>query len=79
MTFEEDIRDAINRHSQENLSNTPDFILASYLMDCMNAFDMAVNHRERWYGREVPGEGAVAVGPNATGANALVLDRQEQK
>ena len=52
MTFEKDIRDAINRHSQENLSNTPDFILACYLMDCMNAFDMAVNRREEWYGRK---------------------------
>ncbi len=52
MTFEEEIKSVINRHGQENLSNTPDFILAMYLMDAMNAFDTAVNRREEWYGRK---------------------------
>ncbi len=50
--FEDEIAAVINKHSQENLSNTPDFILACYLMDCMNAFDTAVNRREEWYGRK---------------------------
>lgn len=42
----------LNRASAENGSNTPDFILASYLMDCLAAFDKSVNAREAWYGRE---------------------------
>jgi len=54
MTFEEEICSVINRYSQENLSNTPDFILAMYLMDAMNAFDTAVNRREEWYDRKIP-------------------------
>ena len=33
----------------ENGSNTPDFILAKYLVMCLNAFDTAVNHRNAWY------------------------------
>lgn len=47
----EDIKEAINRHSLENKSNTPDFLLADYLIDCLDAFDKAVRRRENWYGR----------------------------
>ncbi len=42
----------VNRHSAENGSNTPDFILAEYLGGCLAALDRAVNAREKWYGRE---------------------------
>lgn len=51
MDFRKEIETAINRHSMENGSNTPDFILAQYLADCLRAFDHAVLHREKWYGR----------------------------
>lgn len=47
-----EIESAINRASAENGSNTPDFILAEYLMDCLSAFDKASNAREKWYGVE---------------------------
>ena len=50
-TLLEDIRDAINRHSAENGSDTPDFILAQYLEQCLAAFDVAVLQREAWHGR----------------------------
>ena len=50
--FRQDILDVINRHSQENNSNTPDYILAGYLLDCLKNFDRAVNLREAWHGRE---------------------------
>jgi hypothetical protein len=46
----EEIERAINRRSGENGSNTPDFILADYLVSCLAAFDRAVQARERWYG-----------------------------
>ena len=42
----------INRHSAENGSDTPDFILAHYLMMCLDAFDATINWREQWYGRK---------------------------
>lgn len=45
--FRKEIEQAINRNSLENGSNTHDFILADYLMDCLAAFDKAVNHRTR--------------------------------
>lgn len=44
---------AINCESRENASNTPDFILASYLVECLKNYEAAVNAREKWYGREV--------------------------
>lgn len=51
----EDFRKALecllNRHSKENGSNTPDFILARYLEHCLKAFDTAVDARSEWYDR----------------------------
>ena len=41
----------LNRACAENGSDTPDFILAMYLTDCLAAFDKATNIREKWYGR----------------------------
>lgn len=52
MSLLEDIQSVINRHSAENASNTPDFILAQYLEGCLAAFDLAVQQRETWYGRD---------------------------
>ena len=46
MTFRQELTKAINRCSMENGSNTPDFILAKYLMDCLNAYDNAVSRRD---------------------------------
>lgn len=45
------IETAVNRASAENGSNTPDWILAHYLIDCLSAFDRATRRREKWYGR----------------------------
>lgn len=41
----------LNRHSAENASGTPDFILAEYMMACLQAFEHASNRREQWYGK----------------------------
>jgi hypothetical protein len=49
--FRAELEKLINRHSMENGSNTPDFVLATYLADCLEAFDKASTHRESWYGR----------------------------
>lgn len=52
-----ELEHALNRVCAENESNTPDFILAEYLVSCLAAFDRAVVNRERWYGRlPVPGK-----------------------
>lgn len=46
------IEQTLNRFSAENGSNTPDFILAQFLIDSLGAWDKAVAAREKWYGRE---------------------------
>lgn len=48
-----ELREVLNKHCAENGCNTPDYMLAGFLMDCLKAFDCTVNARERWYGREV--------------------------
>ena len=44
-----ELRRVLNGVSAENGSNTPDFILAQYLVSCLNAFDHAVKARDSWY------------------------------
>jgi hypothetical protein len=44
-----EIENAINRVCAENVSNTPDFILAEFMIDCLAAFDKATNTRSAWY------------------------------
>ena len=49
--FECELSKLLNEHSQENGSNTPDFILAAYLLSCLKAWNASVMWREKWYGR----------------------------
>lgn len=42
----------LNRHSVESASDTPDFILAEYLMGCLKAYDKATRARDSWFGLE---------------------------
>jgi len=49
--FITELRDLLNRRSMENGSDTPDFILAQYLTDCLRAWNRATKRREDWYGR----------------------------
>jgi hypothetical protein len=53
LSFIEELRNAINRHSKENGSNTPDFILAEFLNDALNSYDKSVKARDKWYGKEL--------------------------
>ena len=41
----QDIAAAINRNCAENGSDTPDYVLAEYLVSCLETFDAAVNTR----------------------------------
>lgn len=42
------IRAALNEHNAEAGSNTPDYVLARYLMACLNAFNDGIKERNRW-------------------------------
>ena len=45
------LAEVLNRYSRDNGCNTPDFILAQYLANCLDAFDVAVQKRAQWFGR----------------------------
>jgi len=49
--FEKELENLINKYSKENDSDTPDFILARYLNNCLKNFNAVVQERELWYGR----------------------------
>lgn len=50
--FRKELERLINKYSIESGSDTPDFILADYLVGCLDAYNEAVKSREKWYGRE---------------------------
>lgn len=50
MSLSHAIREAINATSAENGSDTPDRILAEFLVGALNAFDEATRARDDWHG-----------------------------
>ena len=48
--FELDLAKLINSYSREEESNTPDFLLASYMRQCLDAFNNITRARDDWYG-----------------------------
>lgn len=54
--FEERLAHLLNEFSKENSSDTPDFVLASYLGQCLTAFNLATHRREQFYGRACGGQ-----------------------
>lgn len=49
-SFEKELEELINRHSKENESDTPDFILAQYLKGCLATYAETVKARDKWFG-----------------------------
>lgn len=47
--FKKELQGLINKYSMENGSDTPDFLLAQYLVDCLNAYNRVTYAKEKWY------------------------------
>lgn len=47
--FRDELRDLINKHGIEQCGDTPDYMLAEYLCDCIEAQHKLVKNRDRWY------------------------------
>lgn len=84
--FEKDLESLLNRHSEENVSNTPDFILAQFLIRCLSAWNEGTRRRDRWYAvtlspggnsrfdkDAVKGPGVITSGPRITGEITYLL------
>lgn len=46
----QELETLLNGYSEENESNTPDFILAKFMLSCLENFNVATRCRDRWYG-----------------------------
>ncbi len=49
-TFQKQLTQLINSHCLENESNSPDFILAEYIMGCLDSYTNAAKKRDEWHG-----------------------------
>ena len=47
--FEKELTSLINKYSIEKESDTPDFILAKYLIACLRNYERIINERENWF------------------------------
>lgn len=47
--FRQELKQLINKHSQEQYSNTPDFILVEYILMCLQVYGNTVNRRDEFY------------------------------
>lgn len=47
--FKKDLAEAINKHSRERFSDTPDFVLAQLLYDTLRAYEQAVRLNKDWH------------------------------
>lgn len=47
--FRKDLESLLNQHSKENESDTPDFVLAEFLIRSLAAFNAATKRRTTWY------------------------------
>lgn len=50
MPFGYELEKLLNMHGQDNTAKTPDYILAQYLIDCLQAFKKANEDREKHLG-----------------------------
>jgi hypothetical protein len=50
-SLQKDLAEVLNYYSAENGSDTPDFILAKFLVQCLAAFNETSRARETWYGK----------------------------
>jgi hypothetical protein len=50
--FRQDLEDLINKHSLEPISDTPDFMLADYLCDCLEAYHRLHGRKHAWFNDE---------------------------
>lgn len=48
-TLVSEVATVVNRNSIENASDTPDFILAEYLVVCLEGYEAALKRRKVWF------------------------------
>ena len=49
MSLTKKLQGLLNSESRGHASDTPDYILAEYMMACLEAYELAVNERDAWH------------------------------
>lgn len=50
--FRVDLEELLNSNNKENGSDTPDYVLAQFLIASLASFDLAVRLRDQYYGED---------------------------
>ncbi len=50
--FQKELTALINKWSIENTCDTPDYILAAFLVNCLKTFCFTTGKRDKWYSFE---------------------------
>ena len=64
----------LNEHSAENASDTPDYLLAEFMLDSLNAYERATQKRDAWYGMN-PRPGCSGANPWAAAVPEIPRER----
>jgi len=49
INFRTELQELLNKYGKENVSDTPDYILAGYIVGCLDVFNKAVKTRDNWH------------------------------
>lgn len=52
MGFRKELEELLNKYSMEKGSNTPDFILANFIIGVLEVYDLTVKQRTTWHGHK---------------------------
>lgn len=69
MDFRTELTTLLNRFSIENKSNTADYILSEYIIDCLQAYDKAVLQRDK---HSIPTENTLQENPYGVQLKSVV-------
>lgn len=62
--LEKDIEVLMNQYNVDAITDTPDYILASYLMTCLRNYLITKATTEAWFGKRITINGVQEIGKN---------------
>lgn len=73
--FEKELTVLLNRFSIDTKCQTPDFLLAEFLVRNINLYALVIDERERWFGR-TPSEGPQPLEQPKEGSRLAELEKE---
>lgn len=62
--LEKDIEVLMNQYNVDTMTDTPDFILAEYLMTCLRNYLVTKANTEEWFGKRITMNGVEEIDKN---------------